>query len=662
MTSLRIRTRQGRNATRLAGWGLLVCLLAMGCAGSGESPRAVDGRVDLSDWDFRADGDVPLVGSWQICWNALLAPGAACPSGWQPVPVRGLWSEDTVGSPFGGRGVATYRLRIVLPPDSGPLAVVAGGPLTAHRLFIDGVRRGGLGVVGETPETTVAEVFNRVYELPPGSHEVELQVQVANFDFRGGGLRRLWYLGESDSIQAGVGLAILREGMLFAVGVVVGLGFLTLFALRPSERARGYFGMTALVLGLRAVPASISNFGELMAPWMSWGFTVRAEYLGMALAYFAFVGYARTKVPGIMPARTMDGLQGVALALAAIVAFAPMPIVLATLPMQIALPMILGALVLVYYGRAWTPGLPGVRITAVTSVLYAAVVVHDIVRSLQSGAGASVELFPYALILWILAESYQLLQELQQSFEQVESLSEELGDANFELQETEAAIVRFVPFDFLRTLGKHSIRDVNAGDHAASKMSVLHCGFHALGDGSDALPWKADFARINDLVAHLEPCIDHRNGFLNDYRGDGFQAFFPGGPRDAVAAGVEILAAARELDSQTAASGRSAEQARLRVGIGIDTGRVQLGTIGSGQHLVRGIVGEPVEGARRIEAAAVPAAGMRGRLLISAETREGLGEDCSFEVQTLHEPPGEQGGRATPLYEVLEERKVESRP
>ncbi len=169
------------------------------------APRAVDGRLDLSRWDFRVDGDVPLVGSWQICWNQLLAPGDACPSGWQPVPVRGLWSEETVGSPFGGRGVATYRLRIALAPDAGPLALVAGGPLTAHRLFIDGVARGGLGVVGETPETTVAEVFNRVYELAPGSSEVELQVQVANFEFRGGGLRRLWYLGRVGQRPEGCG-------------------------------------------------------------------------------------------------------------------------------------------------------------------------------------------------------------------------------------------------------------------------------------------------------------------------------------------------------------------------------------------------------------------------------------------------------------------------
>ena len=88
-------------------------------------------------------------------------------------------------------------------------------------LRIDGVERGGTGVVGGAAETTTARVYNRVYELKPEASAVDFHVQVANFEFRGGGLRRHWFLGHSASIQRGVGRAVLREGTLFAVGVVV---------------------------------------------------------------------------------------------------------------------------------------------------------------------------------------------------------------------------------------------------------------------------------------------------------------------------------------------------------------------------------------------------------------------------------------------------------
>jgi len=628
---------------------ICVSLAALACGVSGRAPTAVDGLLDLSGWNFDADGDVSLVGTWEICWNQLLEPGEVCRPGWRPVRVRGIWSEEAVGSPFGGMGVATYRLRISLPPGTGSLSLAVGSPYTAHRLWIDGVDRGRVGIVGRTAETTVSGVSNRVYELEPGSSEVDLQLQVANFVFRGGGLRRLWYVGQAESIQRGIGLAILREGTLFAVGVVIGLGFLVLFALRSTERSRGYFGMMALALGLRAVPASLSTFGELVAPWLTWELVIRLEYLGAAFTGFAFAGYARTKVAGIMPPRTMNGLQLAAIAFGLIVAFAPMPIALASLPAQWAFSVILIGLIILCYGRAWTRGVPGVGITAATAVLYVGFVAHDIVRSILSDVGAPLELFPYAIVLWIFAEAFQLLQAFHQSFEQVELLSGELSDANFELQETEAAIVRFVPFDFLRTLGKDSIREVHAGDHARSKMSVLHCGFHLKGNVPDRAIPENEFERVNNLVGRLEPCIDHHDGFLNDYRGDGFQAFFAGGAADAVASACEILEAAREFNNQAASSGRLG----IDVGIGIDTGWIQLGTIGSGEHLLRGVVGEPVNVARRIEALA---ARTEGKVLISAATREGLGEACRFTMRAVEGAEIVVGAGTTGVYEILGER------
>jgi adenylate cyclase len=571
---------------------------------------------------------VPLVGTWEICWNQLVEPGESCVPGWRPVPVLGAWSEPGVESPFGGKGFATYRLNVVLPQEVGPLSLAAGGALTAHRLWINGVDRGGAGVIGRSAETTIAGVSNRVYELVSESGAVEFQVQVANFAFRGGGLRRIWFLGQPDSIQRGIGLAILRDGTLFAAGLIVGFGYLTLFALRPAERARGYFGMIALGLGLRAVPASITTFGELVAPWMTWDFIVRAEYFGAAVVGFAFAGYARTKVPGIMPPRTVNIIQVVAVAFGVVVALAPMPIVLATLPVQWAYAVVLIGLIVLCYGRAWLRGVPGVGVTAVTAVLYLCVVAHDILRSIQSGVGVPIELFPYAIVLWIFAEAYQLLQGFHKSFEEVESLSEELGDANFELQETEAAIVRFVPFDFLRELGKESLRDVQSGDHARSEMSVLHCRFHPARGKTDSEDSGESFERINELIEALEPCIYRQNGFLNDYRGDGFQAFFPGGPPDAVAAAVEIRDAAREFAATGAPSGRGP----IEVGMGIDTGWVQLGTIGSGEHLVRCVFGGPVERSRQI---AYASNGRLGSVMISGTTRDGLGQDVWFDVQPI---------------------------
>jgi class 3 adenylate cyclase len=635
-----------RGAARLRLLASLLCLLGAGsCAHPHPEPTAVDGRLDLTSWDFEADGDVALLGTWQICWGELLRPDEPCDAGWRTVPVRGLWTEESARSPIGGRGVATYRLRIAMPPGQEGLSLVAGGPLTAYRLFIDGIERGGVGVVGRTAETTTMGVRNRVYDLPDRSPRVELLVQVANFEFRSGGLRRIWFVGTHDSIQGGIGRAILREGMVFSVGVVVGLGYLLLFALGRSDRARGYFGLASLVLGLRAVPASISSFGELMAPWAGFELLTRLEYLGTAIAVFAGAGYARTKVEGVTPPLTMKGIQLVALALAAIEAFAPFPIVLATLPLQYILPVLVLGLLIGCYGWAWIHGVSGVRVTATAGLLYLGAVLHDIARTLQSGVGAPVELYPYAMVLWIAAEGAELMNRFYRTFAKVESLSDELAEANFELQETEAAIVRFVPFDFLRLLGKQSIRDVGTGDRVRARISVLHCGFYWRGDDYGRRGAASDFDAVHALVSRVEPLIAHRGGFVNEFELEGFQAFFPSGAAAAVSAALEIVEAVRRASDDAAASGLAV----IDVAIGIDTGAVLLGTMGSSEHLLRGVVGEPVANARRIEALA---ARHGAHVLISPTTRSELGGSGDYTIRPVEGASLTTAQGPVPLHEV----------
>ena len=66
--------------------------------------------------------------------------------------------------------------------------------------------------------------------------------------------------------------------------------------------------------------------------------------------------------------------------------------------------------------------------------------------------------------------------------------------------------------------------------------------------------------------------------------------------------------------------------------MGIDTGWVQLGTIGSGEHLVRCVLGGPVERSRQI---AYASNGRLGSVMISGTTRDGLGQDVWFDVQPI---------------------------
>lgn len=624
--------RGPRGPTGPARAAALWAVLAAGALACADAPVARDGQLSLRSWDFAQDGAVALAGEWQVCWDAFVPPDAeACPTGpWQPFEVPGLWSDRGRDSPIGGRGIASYRLRVELPEQSGPLALRAGAPMTAHALWIDGRARGGSGRPGETAARTEARLENRSYELD-AARELELLVHVANFEFRGGGLRREWLLGEADTIESRVARALLRDGILASSALIVALFFAAQWALRPSERARGWFALCALVIGLRALAASVTNLTDVVLPWASFEWQIRLEYLGNALLLAVAPGYFRSKVPGLLPPRLTQGLQISGLALVPFVLFGSFPTALATLSVAMLMaPLVLGT-VLVSYGRAWRLGIPGVHATLVATALWLAVVLHDIFR-VETGQGASIELFPFFIPVWIGIEAHSMLRGYAHSYATVEKLSHELQELNHELQETEESVVRFVPLDLLRLLGRKTFRDIRPGDHAELDVPVLSCSL-----AIDETSPRQGFARLEGLVERLGGIIRAHEGLLVQQLGPELVACFPTGADAAVEAALEMQRSLRRDGDADPGPGCA---------IGIANGPLVLGTAGSSRRLVSLASGPGLDAARAIRD---EAAGSRAGPWIAGRTCEQLTGPWALRSCDGIGPEGEPG----PLFEVL---------
>jgi class 3 adenylate cyclase len=602
----------------------------------------VDGRLDLSGWDF-GDGNVDLRGDWSVCWGQLLLPGADCPSGWTTVGVRGLWSDDSARSPFGGKGVATYRLHIALPAAGEPeLSLAAGAPLTAYRLWIDGEDRGGAGVVGLDEATSSSDPRrNRVFSLRSGAgrakRDLELSVQIANFEFRGGGIRRPWLIGRPDDVLQRSGALTVRDALLSAISVIIGVASLVQFALRRSEPSRLYFGLFSLVMAIRMVPGSISDFTQIIVPWATFAQLLRAEYLGTSFALACGLGYLVTKFPDWTPPRPVVVLQLILLAIAPIVAFAPLAVVIETLPFFLVMPPVAMGFMLLVCARAWWRGAREVLVTLIAGSVFSVAVIHDVVRTVVTDFGFTVELFPYFFVIWLSAEAYELAERFTRQFRREESLSAELAQLNFELQETESAVDRFIPFDLLTLLGKHSIQEVEAGDHLETVASVLHCDLRSVRDSVGASASDTAAQQMNELVRRLTPLVQRGGGVLNGHHADGLQAFFPAGADAATRTAIEVL----ELL-------RSPEQAPLNVGIGIDTGPLLVGVFGEDERLIGGAIGPAASRAERIAALTRACA---CDLLVSATTREKWEDATRYVASAFDEGPSDRS-EIGDLFEV----------
>jgi adenylate cyclase len=122
---------------------------------------------------------------------------------------------------------------------------------------------------------------------------------------------------------------------------------------------------------------------------------------------------------------------------------------------------------------------------------------------------------------------------------------------------------------------------------------------------SESLTPAALLAWINRGMACCVPAITRRNGMVNTFTGDGMMAVF-GAPlsagtqqdaRDALASLLEIRAGMEALNLQLAAEGAPA----MRMRLGVHSGMVLAGSMGSSERLEYAVIGDAVNCASRIE-------------------------------------------------------------
>lgn len=209
------------------------------------------------------------------------------------------------------------------------------------------------------------------------------------------------------------------------------------------------------------------------------------------------------------------------------------------------------------------------------------------------------------------------------------------------------AQTRFVPHEFLRSLDRADIAQVELGDAVEKTMSVLFADMRGFSGLVEGMTPAESIRFINAYLGEMEPSITRHHGFVDEYQGDGILALFDTRSDDAVRAALDMLATLKTVNDRRRRDGGSP----IHVGIGINTGRLILGTIGGGTHLKAGVVGDMVNLSSRIESLTktydVPL--IVGGELVSA--LEGPDDFALRPIDTVR-----VAGRTTPvtLYEVLD--------
>ncbi len=185
-------------------------------------------------------------------------------------------------------------------------------------------------------------------------------------------------------------------------------------------------------------------------------------------------------------------------------------------------------------------------------------------------------------------------QKLQIKLERKATEAERIAkEHEIELSE---AYSRFVPHIFLNFLGKDSILEVKLGDQIEQEMSILFADIRDFTTISEGLSPKETFDFINSYLSQMEPIVHQSEGFIDKYIGDAIMALFPSADQASNAA-IHMI---KHLNTHNQNRIKN-HQKPIKIGIGINTGSLMLGTVGGKDRMDGTVISDAVNLASRIE-------------------------------------------------------------
>ncbi len=216
-----------------------------------------------------------------------------------------------------------------------------------------------------------------------------------------------------------------------------------------------------------------------------------------------------------------------------------------------------------------------------------------------------------------------------------------------QLESTLQVFERFVPRQFTRDLGSGEVEGLQAGMAKQATMSILFSDIRSFTSISEQLSPEALFAMLNEYLHHMEVPIRRQGGFVDKFIGDAVMALFEREPLCAVNAALGMQQQLQLYNSRRVQRGEKP----LQAGIGIHTGEVTKGVIGSSERFDTTVIGDTVNTASRLESLTK----LYGcSLLISGETLAALPADSTLLQRRVDVLQVKGRSQPTVLIEVFE--------
>ena len=561
------------------------------------APKVENGILNLTFWDFEKQGAINLEGKWEIYWKKLIRPTDAnqfseiSPSGYFDFPDswKGRLFDNEI---VDGNGYATFRVKILLPSQGNKkkkkkLALRMKEQATAYELYADNILLTQKGKVGTSARESMPGYGTNTVFFETEEETLQLVLLVSNYHHRNGGIWSVPILGNHDYIQQ---IKYERNSIEFLLGgsiLIMTLYHFMLFLFRKNDFTSFYFALFCLVTLMRVV-----STGEIMLvqliPNIHYEIVTKFEYFSFFLLAPIFFKFFQELFPNQVSGKIVKASLSIGGILGMIVCLSNLRIYNYFVDFNYIL--IILTMIIVYYYQILNiinKVEDSITVFLCSSVLIV-FILNDILYNLKIIITG--EFMQIGVFIFLFAQSVILSRRFSLAFRDIEKLSNHLTIIN-------AAYSNFVPKEFLRILNKTSITDVALGNLVKKDITILFSGIRGFTSIAEKIDSEEIFSLLNKYYTGVTSIIQKNKGFIDKFIGDEIVVLFPESAEDAVRAAGEINQYLHEFNSSQSSLGKL----NFKIGIGIHSGSVTLGTLGGKERMDTTVIGNAVGIAKKIE-------------------------------------------------------------
>ena len=271
-------------------------------------PRAVNGVIDLSNYNFETREAVKLSGDWRFFWKKFINPSLSDKekifNEGENIQVPGSWTQ-LKKTKKKTQGYATYILKLKGIKKGEELGIIAGRIFSNYNLFLIQNKKVkkifSSGITGPSKKSSTPQLLKGKNSFTSEGNDILLVLHVSNYHYREGKVFLDFKIGKKEKVFREFSKSEYRKYFYVGWLFILCLYHISIFIKRPKNKEPLYFSLFCGFILIRQVTVAHDFFWIYGVPsTFLFELNAKLDYFTLIYSFPVFVSFVYSLYPSKM--------------------------------------------------------------------------------------------------------------------------------------------------------------------------------------------------------------------------------------------------------------------------------------------------------------------------------------------------------------------------